>query len=95
MWKVISRFVFGGRLESPVPERVHASIAAQQTQSEILIGWVQLVLVVVFGTLYAAAPKTTMNVDFRPVPWALALYFVFTVLRRLGFSYRVCCRAGC
>ena len=87
MWKIISRFVFGERPESHLPERVHASIVAQQTQSEILIGWVQLVVVVVFGTLYAVAPKTAMNADFRPVPWVLALYFVFTVLR-LGFSYR-------
>ena len=87
MWKIISRCVFGERLETHLPERVHASIVAQQTESEILIGWVQLVLVVVFGTLYAAAPKTGMNAEFRPVPWVLALYLVFTVLR-LGFSYR-------
>ncbi|MDP6571880.1 MAG: adenylate/guanylate cyclase domain-containing protein [Rhodospirillales bacterium] len=87
MWKLISRFVFGERPDSHLAERVHASIAAQQTQSEILIGWVQLALVVVFGTLYAVAPKTSMNADFRPVPWVLALYLVFTVLR-LGFSYR-------
>lgn len=87
MWKVISRFVFGERPEAHLPERVYASIATQQMQSEILIGWVQLVLVVIFGTLYAVASKTGMNADFRPVPLALALYLIFTVLR-LGFSYR-------
>ena len=73
MWKVKTRFVFGERLEAHLPERVYASIATRQMQSEILIGWVQLVRVVIFGTLYAVAPKTGRNADFRPVPWSLAL----------------------
>ena len=56
-----------------VPERVRTAIERQQSQSEILIGWVQLGVVVVFGTLYALSPKTfDMDVMITPVPWALA-----------------------
>lgn len=87
MWNALSAFIFGERLPGRLPDRVRQVIAAQQAQSEILIGWVQLILVVSMGTLWAAAPKTAMNPDFNPVPWALALYFAFTVAR-LAFSYR-------
>ena len=55
MWKVKSRFVFGERPEAHLPERVYASIATRQMQSEILIGWVQLVLMV-FSALSTPLP---------------------------------------
>ena len=41
-----------------LPSRVRYRIRQQQNQSEILIGWVQLGVVVTFGGLYAVSPKT-------------------------------------
>ncbi|MBB4264719.1 adenylate/guanylate cyclase domain-containing protein [Roseospira visakhapatnamensis] len=73
--------ILGRRAAERLPERVRATIDAQQRDSEILIGWVQLGVVVLFGTLYLVAPKTGMNTDFMPVPYALSGYLVFTVLR--------------
>jgi adenylate cyclase len=67
---------------SRLPPRVEAMIRRQQESSEVLIGWVQLGVVLTFATLYALAPKTfDRDATFAPVPWALALYFAFTVLR--------------
>ncbi|MEX2643280.1 MAG: adenylate/guanylate cyclase domain-containing protein [Acetobacterales bacterium] len=66
---------------------MRAAIERQQAQSEILIGWVQFVLVAFFGILYTAAPKTSAGTGFQTVPWALGLYLLFTVLR-LFLAYR-------
>jgi len=81
MWKEILAFIFGKPVQPQLPERVRLAIADQQFQAEILIGWVQLVLVVFFLALYTIAPKTSEGTAFTPVPYALALYFLFTVMR--------------
>jgi len=53
-----------------LPERVRNTIRDQQDASEILIGWVQLGVVSLFGPLYSLAPKTfTQEAEFAPVPW--------------------------
>ena len=87
MWKTITEFVFGPPINHRLPERVRAAIALQQDQAEILIGWVQLLLVVFFFALYTIAPKTSEGTVFTPVPYALAAYFSFTVVRLL-LAYR-------
>lgn len=70
--------------ESRLPPRVMEGIRRQQASSEVLIGWVQLAVVLIFATLYTIAPKTfTAEADFAPVPWALTIYFTFTVIRLL------------
>jgi adenylate cyclase len=72
-----------------LPPRVVEAVRARQDASERLIGWVQLALVLVFGALYITAPKTHMDGFWgAPVPIALALYLVFTVIR-LFLSYRI------
>lgn len=74
--------------DTALPERVRNAIRHQQDRSEILIGWIQLAVVLTFGTLYAVSPKTfTMDAKIEPVPWALAAYFSFTVIR-LAIAYR-------
>ena len=71
-----------------LPERVRNTIRDQQDASEILIGWIQLGVVTLFGALYILAPKAfTQEVEFAPVPWVLGGYFVFTVIR-LAVSLR-------
>ena len=71
-----------------LPPRVLERIQRQQDSSEILISWAQLVIVTVWATLYAAAPKTFSEMaDFEPVPVALAVYFGFTIIRMI-LAYR-------
>ncbi len=78
----------GASGEGDLPERVKIAIRNQQDASEIVIGWVQLVVVLTFATLYTVSPKTfSEDVEFAPVPWALSAYFVFTVIR-LILAYR-------
>jgi adenylate cyclase len=50
--------VLGAPDQRALPERVRRAIRRQQESGEVLVGWLQLVIVVVFAALYAAAPKT-------------------------------------
>ena len=68
--------------------RVNQLIRAQEIESERLIGWVQLCIVVVFGALYLIAPRPAdaPMVELAPVPVALVLYVGFTLIRlRLAY----------
>lgn len=80
-------FIFGAPVAERLPARVRERIARQQLRSERLISWVQMLLVVLFASLWAVAPKTAMNPDFNLVPVALGFYFLFT-LARLVVAYR-------
>ncbi len=74
--------------EKRLPLQVVESIHRQQDASEILIGWIQLLIVVTFGILYAVSPKAFVGSSFTPVPWFLGLYFLFTVIRlRLAHTH--------
>ncbi len=65
-----------------LPERVAARVQAQEDRSEILVGWIQMAVVSGFLLVYLAAPKTfSADAPFRPVPWVLAAYLGFTLLR--------------
>lgn len=81
------RFIFGEKTQGALPERVQENIVCQQQESEKLIGWMQLGLVATFFTLYILAPKTGAQAMFQPVPWAISLYFLFTIIR-LFASYK-------
>lgn len=71
-----------------LPERVRNAIRDQEAWGEIFIGWVQLAVVLTWAGLYTISPKTfPAEVDFRPIPWVLGLYFGFTVLR-LALAYQ-------
>ena len=65
-----------------LPARVRRQVTRQQDATERLIGWVQLAVVLVFGVLYWLSPKTFEAHDtFQPVPYALADYLGFTLIR--------------
>ncbi len=81
-------FLFGPAPEENLPERIRLNIESQQRQSEILVGWIQLTMVLTMGTLYLLSPKTASPDAIATVPWALGLYLVFT-LARLIASYRI------
>jgi adenylate cyclase len=87
MRSTLGAFLFGKKTHSHLPERVQAAIDKQQHESEKLIGWVQLLLVTIFASLYAISPSATMSNGIHPVPWALGLYYLFT-LKRLALAYR-------
>ncbi len=87
MLKRLSHFLLGEPLPAQLPERVRRAITRQQCQAEILISWVQVCLVVFFGTVYAVSPKTAAVTTDTPVLWALGIYFLFSVTR-LVLAYR-------
>ncbi len=62
-----------------LPERVREAIRVQQDRSELLIGWVQLVVVLTFSALYVVSPKPEVMFDLTP--WALVTYLCLTVVR--------------
>ncbi len=71
-----------------LPARVRDAILDQQDASEILICWVQLSVVLLFGTLYFTSPQAAPEyTEFVMVPIALGFYLVFT-LGRLAAVYR-------
>jgi adenylate cyclase len=77
-WPILGRNFY----DEVLPSRLRHSIQDQQERSEILISVIQLIIVTVFGLLYAIAPKTfSQDVDFAPVPWVLSLYLVFSLIR--------------
>ena len=79
----------GADMERQLPERVREAIQQQGDATERLIGWMQLGVVLIFGTLYAVAPKTApVDGAFQPVPWVIGAYFLFTLLR-LSLAYRI------
>ncbi|MCF8466754.1 MAG: adenylate/guanylate cyclase domain-containing protein [Sneathiella sp.] len=87
MWERIKKTILGEEIRGELPARVQAAIVRQQTQSEILIAWVQIFIVVTFSTLYALSPKTfSADVMFAPVPYALMAYAAFSLLR-LALAY--------
>ena len=76
------------RPDDSVSQRLTVAIGEQQDASERLIGWIQLAVVITFGTLYVVSPKTYSDqARIVPVPYALAAYFCFTLLR-LFLAYR-------
>jgi len=86
----INRLLSGlGVGQQALPARVTEAIRRQQNDSERLVGWIQLIVVGIFATLYLLAPApSNPQVEISPVPWVLSLYFGFTIIR-LWLSYRI------
>ncbi len=84
----LARVALGPPVDRALPARVRAQIDAAQDESEILIGWLQLGIVVIFGALYALSPKMAPDVaGLQPAPLALLAYVLFT-LARIASAYR-------
>jgi len=82
------RFVPKGNGQEVLSARVKKIIGKQQDSSERLIGWFQFSIILIFAILYFLSPKPlAAQSAFAPVPWVLAAYFGFTLLR-LGLSWR-------
>jgi adenylate cyclase len=63
-----------------LPARIRKDILAHDQQAEVLIRLFQLGGLLLFGALYAIAPKTSAGTAFTPVPFALGAYFVIASL---------------
>ena len=84
----IHNWLAGKPTVSNIPRRITENIELQQQASERIIGWTQLGIVLAFTILYTLTPKTFSDAtSFEPVPWALAAYLMFTLLR-LYLSYK-------
>lgn len=81
MWRTFADFVLGAPAGRRLPQRVHEQIEAQQRQAEVLISCLQLFLILFFIVLYTISPKTSTGTPFRPVPFALLAYLIFTFVR--------------
>mgnify|MGYP001544329128 CR=1 FL=1 len=80
--------LLGEPFDGPLPERARLALLEAQKEGEIVVGWVQAFIVLVWAALYLAAPKTApMNAPIQPVPLTLATYGAF-VLFRLVLAHR-------
>lgn len=71
-----------------LPERVVRATIVLQNASERLVGWFQLTFLILFGSLYAVAPKAVSSEKtYEILPWFLVVYLLLTVIR-LIFAYR-------
>ncbi|HET6157546.1 MAG TPA: adenylate/guanylate cyclase domain-containing protein, partial [Dongiaceae bacterium] len=73
-----------------LPPAVRARIIGLQDQSERLIGWIQLAIVIMFGVLYGLShPTAPMNTAiWLLTPAAIGAYFIATIIRLL-MAYRI------
>ncbi|MGI9435618.1 MAG: adenylate/guanylate cyclase domain-containing protein, partial [Geminicoccaceae bacterium] len=74
--------LLGAPLPDRVPDRVYGTIQKEQDQSEILVSVIQMIAIGSFAVLYALTPKGFgADVAFEPVPFTLAVYALFTLVR--------------
>lgn len=62
-----------------LPARISDAISRQENSSEVLVKFIQLFVVAIFGILYLVTPKTDANTQFSPVPYALLTYFAINL----------------
>jgi adenylate cyclase len=83
----VGEWLAGGSLAA-LPDHVQRELDLQRQRNEILAGWIQAGLVLVFAVFYGLSRKTFADdAMLRPVPWALGIYAAFTAWR-LYLAYR-------
>ena len=86
-WRRARDWLTGADLAT-LPGHVQRELQSQRRRNEVLAGWVQAGLVLVFAIFYTLSRKTFSDETiFRPVPWALGVYAGFTAWR-LYLAYR-------
>lgn len=87
LWTRARNWVTGAGL-ADLPSHVQRELDNQRQRNEVLAGWIQASLVLVFAVFYTLSRKTFPDdTVFRPVPWALGIYAAFTAWR-LYLAYR-------
>lgn len=74
--------------DGELPARVRTEIDRREENAERLIGWMQLLMMAVFGVVYFIGPSMPHGGGANFTPVALSLYLLFTVFR-LWLSYRM------
>ena len=81
-------WLLSGKEYAELPVNIRRTIEEQQNNSERVISWILIAILIVFTILYTTAPKTSpIGAEFEPVPIFLSTYFVFACLR-LYLSYK-------
>jgi len=75
------------RARQALPQSLQRQIDELDEKAEIRIGWAQLALITFFGSAYLLLPRAEGTAGFNFVPYALAGYAVFTLLR-LFLAYK-------
>ncbi|MBZ8133155.1 adenylate/guanylate cyclase domain-containing protein [Afifella sp. IM 167] len=75
------------RVRQALPQSLQRQIDELDEKAEIRIGWAQLALITFFGSAYLLLPRAEGTAGFNFVPYALAGYAIFTMLR-LILAYR-------
>lgn len=90
-WRWIATAVLGPPRPMRLPARVAAAVARSDAEAEVLVSLAQLAAIGLFAALYAFSRRAfSPEVAFAPVPWALGLYLVLTLLRlRLALRGRL------
>ena len=65
---------------SGLPENVQVTLQERERANEVLVRVIQLMILLMFSTLYTLAAKTGMGTVFEPVPWVLGAYLVLSVI---------------
>src|SRR6185312_16511380 len=88
MLRALRAWLFDSEGPQALPARVQAAIQRQQERSEILIAWVQLVIVGLLATVYESTSMPVGVVQFGNLEtYTLAIYGVFSIVR-LALAYR-------
>lgn len=63
-----------------LPQSVKLTIIARERANEILARIIQILIVVLFLTIYTVSPKTSPEEAFYPVPWVLGSYLILSLI---------------
>ena len=81
------RRLWRSRLGAALPSRVLLEIQRREEQSERLVGWIQLLLVLIFGAFYLLGARAEGARGASFTTTILTIYIVFTLFR-VWLSYR-------
>lgn len=84
----ISDLIFGRRIAGRPPERVLQTIDRQQRQSELLIAFVQLAVILTFIALYALAPKPNDSDMLDSITFKVIIAYASFSILRLGLCLK-------
>ena len=93
-------WLFDGGGPETLPERVREAIRLQQERSEIIIGWVQLLLVALVATVYESTsmPTGVVQDEYSFETKVFVVFGIFCIVR-LVLAYRrllrPCSRCSC
>ncbi len=88
MFARLRDWMFDGGGPENLPERVRAAIRQQQEQSEILIGWIQLSITILIGTVYESTrmAEGLVQADYSLEVEVLLIYGAICIIR-LALAY--------